>query len=307
MKLQLQAVPNKFFFNALFATLEPGDEVVVPSPYWVSYTDMVVLLGGIPKVIKCVQDQDFKLTAQMLEAAITPKTRWLMLNSPSNPTGAVYTKREIEKLGEVLALYPRVLILSDEIYEQINFTDKKTYSFVEACPQLKDRTVIVNGVSKTYAMTGWRIGYAAGPAALIKAINKITSQTTTCASAISQAGAVAAINGPQDCVKEMVSAYQSRRNLVIEYISQIPGLQLINPEGAFYAFPDCSELIGRKTRSGKKINNDTELVKYLLQEAKVAAVQGAAFGLEPYFRISTATSEANLKQAIDRISTALTN
>ena len=285
--------------------IEPGDEVIVPAPYWVSYTDMVLLLGGKPKIVPCGVETDFKLTPERLEREITDKTRWLMLNSPSNPSGCVYSREEYAALGEVLARHERVLVISDEVYEHINYGTKPCVSFGVACPALRDRTVIVNAVSKTYAMTGWRIGYAAGPRDLIAAMGKLQSQSTSNPCSISQAAAIAALSGPQDFVRTALAEYRSRRDSAVVGLSKISGLELVEPEGAFYVFPRCTMFLGKRTPDGDVIGTDTEMVAYLLKYGEVAAVQGAAYGLEPYFRISFALSQADLGRAIDRIGTAL--
>ncbi len=296
---------KQILFNAFLATLEPGDEVITPAPYWVSYTDMALLNGGVPKVLSCGTEQNFKLLPDQLEAAISPKTRWVMLNSPSNPTGIIYTKEELAALGAVLERHPKVLILSDEIYEHIVLSDKPFVSFVEACPNLKERTLIVNGVSKAYAMTGFRLGYAAGPKDLITAMNKMQSQTTTCPSSVSQMAAIAALNGPQDFITESTKEYRARGQMVIKALSEIEGLELKMPEGAFYAFPKCAGFIGKKTPKGEVIKNDTDLANYLLQEGKVATIPGVAFGIEPYIRLSFATSQQELQQALNQLRSAL--
>jgi aspartate aminotransferase len=296
---------KQILFSAFLATLEPGDEVVVPAPYWVSYTDIVVLHGGVPRLVPCGVETGFKLTPDRLEAAIGGRTRWLLLNSPSNPGGAIYSPAEYEALAEVLSRHPDILILSDEIYEHIVLGSDPFVSFAAACPHLRDRTLLVNGVSKAYAMTGWRLGYAAGPKALIAGLNKMQSQSTTCPSSISQAAAAAALNGPQDFVGEAVRRYKARGEQVTADLNAIPGLELVAPAGAFYAFPKCSAYIGRCTPDGQVIGNDSELATYLLTHGKVATVPGAAFGLEPYIRLSFATSRENLKMALARIAVAL--
>lgn len=296
---------KQILFNAFLATLEVGDEVITPAPYWVSYTDMVLLNGGVPKVLPCGTEQNFKLLPEQLEAAITTKTRWVMLNSPNNPTGVIYSKNELAALGEILDKNPNVLILSDEIYEHIILGDTPFVSFADACPQLRERTLIVNGVSKAYAMTGFRLGYAAGPKALIAAINKMQSQTTTCPVAVSQMAAIAALNGSQDFVKDATKEYKARGAMVIQALSEIDGLELKMPEGAFYAFPKCTAYIGKKTPGGDVIQNDTDLANYLLREGKVATVPGVAFGIEPYIRLSFATSQQELQQALTQLRTAL--
>ncbi|QCO56443.1 pyridoxal phosphate-dependent aminotransferase [Pseudorhodobacter turbinis] len=296
---------KQVIFNALMATLEPGDEVLCPAPYWVSYTDMALLLGGVPAVVECDISNGFKLTPDLLEAAITPKTRWILINTPSNPSGAAYTAAELRALGDILARHPRVLILSDEIYEQIWYADAPFTSFGVACPELVDRTVIVNGVAKAYAMTGWRIGYAAAPAALAKVMSKIQSQSTSNPCSISQAATIEALTGPQDYVEMARAEFRARRDLVIPGLRAIDGIQVLNPDGAFYAFPHMANFIGRRTPDGKLIETDTDLTGYLLNAAKVAGVQGAAFGLSPYFRMSYALGQDDLKIAISRISDAL--
>jgi aspartate aminotransferase len=292
-------------FNALMATLEPGDEVVVTAPYWISYTDMVLLLGGKPKVLSCSVAENFKVTPEKLDAAITSRTRWVMFNAPNNPSGAIYSLSELVALGEVLERYPHVLVMSDEIYEHIRYTASPFPSFLAACPNLRERLLIVNGVSKTYAMTGWRIGYAAGPRGLIATMGKIQSQSTSNPCSISQAAAIAALRGPQDFVSAAVAEYGARKNLVIAGINSIEGLTVRDPDGAFYAFPECISFVGRRTPTGKQIASGTDLVSYLLEEAHVAAVPGAAFGLEPYFRISFATSRDQLARALENMRSAL--
>lgn len=296
---------KQILFNAFLGTLEPGDEVVVPAPYWVSYTDIVILHGGVPKVVPCGVEDAFKITPERLEAAITPKTRWFLFNSPSNPTGAIYTADELTALGQVLARHPRVAIMSDEIYEHIVCGDVPFTSFGNACPDLRDRTLIINGVSKAYAMTGWRLGYAAGPKALTKVLNKLQSQSTTCPSSITQAAAAAALNGPQDFVAKAVAEYKARGELVTKGFAAIAGLEVRAPEGAFYLFPKCAAYIGKIAPDGTAIANDAALASYLLTEGKVATVPGAAFGVEPYIRLSFATSRDNLTLAIERIADAL--
>ncbi len=296
---------KQILFNAFLGTLEPGDEVVVPAPYWVSYTDLVVLHGGKPVVVPCGVEDGFKITPERLEAAITPKTRWFLFNSPSNPTGAIYTADELKALGAVLARHPRVAVMSDEIYEHIVAGDTPFTSFAIACPELRDRTLIINGVSKAYAMTGWRLGYAAGPKELTKVLNKLQSQSTTCPSSITQAAAAAALNGPQDFVHKAVAEYKARGELVTKAFAAIPGLEVRAPEGAFYLFPKCAAYIGKTAPDGTVIENDTMLASYLLTEGKVATVPGAAFGVEPYIRLSFATSRENLTAAAGRIAGAL--
>ncbi|AYG64551.1 pyridoxal phosphate-dependent aminotransferase (plasmid) [Rhizobium jaguaris] len=296
---------KQILFNAFLGTLEAGDEVVVPAPYWVSYTDIVILHGGVPKIVPCGVEQDFKITPEQLEAAITPKTRWFLFNSPSNPTGAIYTAAELKALGEVLARHPRVAVMSDEIYEHIVCGDVLFTSIGVACPELRDRTLIINGVSKAYAMTGWRLGYAAGPKELTRVLNKLQSQSTTCPSSITQFAAAAALDGPQEFVTNAVAEYQARGELVARGFGAIPGLEVRAPEGAFYLFPKCAPYIGRTAPDGTPIKNDTDLASYLLKTGKVATVPGSAFGVEPYIRLSFATSRDNLNIAIERVADAL--
>ncbi|AZO44610.1 pyridoxal phosphate-dependent aminotransferase [Mesorhizobium sp. M7D.F.Ca.US.005.01.1.1] len=296
---------KQIIFNALMATLEPGDEAILPAPYFVSYPEMVKLLGGTPVTVECGESGGFRLTPELLEKAITPRTKWLFLNMPGNPSGAVYSADDLRALGTVLARHPQVLILSDEIYEHIIFDGREFVSFGKACPDLRDRSLIVNGVAKAYAMTGWRVGYAAGPAPLVKAMSTIQSQSVTSVCSIAQAATVAALNGPQDEVARFRNAFEARRNLVVDGIRRINGLTLPPPEGAFYAYIGCASLIGRKTPKGVVLEDDTAVATYLLNEGRVASVPGAAYGLSPYFRISTATSEEVLAQAIARINAAV--
>ena len=278
------------------ATLNKGDEVIIPAPYWVSYPDMVLLAGGNPKIVKCNENDGFKLTPKNLKKAITKKTKWLILNSPSNPTGVAYTKEEIEALSEVLIKNKNVHILSDDIYEHITY-DNFNFFTIAQVSKLKNRTLTMNGVSKSYAMTGWRIGYAAGPKEIIKAISKIQSQSTSNPSSISQAAAVEALNGTQDFIQERSNAFKERRDFVVNSLNNIKGISCLKPGGAFYVFPSCKKLLGKKT----KIKTDSEFVEKLLEKANVAVVQGSAFGLEGFFRISYATSMKNLEKAMERI------
>ena len=295
---------KQIIFNALMATLNPGDEAILPTPYFVSYPEMVKLLGGVPVTPACPADTGFRLTPEVLQAAITPRTKWLFLNMPGNPSGAVYAATELQALGAVLAQHPHILILSDEIYEHILFDGRTFVSFGAACPDLRDRTLIVNGVAKAYAMTGWRIGYAAGPAPLIKAMNTVQSQSVTSVAAPMQAAALAALTGPQDCIAQFRAAFERRRDLVVAGIGTIPGLTLAPPEGAFYAYIGCAALIGKRTANGETLTDDTAVTQYLLTSG-VAAVPGTAYGLSPFFRISTATSDAVLTEAIARIKAAV--
>ncbi len=287
---------KQVLYNTFMATLNKGDEVIIPAPFWVSYPDMVLLAGGKPKIIKCEEKDGFKLTASKLKKAITKKTKWIIINSPSNPTGAGYSKEEIEDLAKILLKNKKVYILSDDIYEHIRY-DNFNFFTIAQISKLKERTLTMNGVSKSYAMTGWRIGYAAGPKEIITAIRKIQSQSTSNPSSISQAAAVEALNGQQNFIKERADAFKDRRDFVVNSLNEINGINCLKPNGAFYVFPSCKELINKKT----KIKNDTEFVKKLLENSMVAVVQGSAFGLEGYFRISYATSMENLKKAMVRI------
>ncbi|RWO45558.1 MAG: pyridoxal phosphate-dependent aminotransferase [Mesorhizobium sp.] len=296
---------KQIIFNALMATLESGDEAILPAPYFVSYPEMVKLLGGTPVLIECPETSGFRLTPELLEKAITPRTKWLFLNMPGNPSGAIYSQSDLRALGAVLARHPQVLVLSDEIYEHILFDGRDFVSFGKACPELRDRTLIVNGVSKSYAMTGWRVGYAAGPAPLTRAMAIIQSQSCTSVCSIAQAATVAALNGPQDEVARFRQAFEARRDLVVDGIRRINGLTLSPPEGAFYAYIGCASLIGRRTPKGVVLEDDTAVANYLLNEGRVASVPGAAYGLSPYFRISTATGEEVLTEAIARINAAV--
>ena len=287
---------KQVLYNTFMATLNKGDEVIIPAPYWVSYPDMVLLAGGTPRTVKCDEKDGFKLSAKKLEKAISKKTKWLILNSPSNPTGAAYSKKEIEELGKVLLKNKKVFILSDDIYEHIRYGNYNFYTLAQIS-KLKERTLTMNGVSKSYAMTGWRIGYAAGPKEIITAIRKIQSQSTSNPSSISQAAAVEALNGQQNFIKDRAEAFRERRDFVVESLNNIKGLNCLTPNGAFYVFPSCKGLLNKKT----KLKTDTEFVQKLLEKSMVAVVQGSAFGLNGYFRISYATSMENLKKALSRI------
>ena len=291
-------------FNALVATVEAGDEVVIPAPYWVSYPDIVQYAGGTPVIVKAGADQDYKVLPEQIEAAITPRTKWVMLNSPSNPTGAAYGADELKGIAEVIRRHPHVLVLTDDMYEHIVYGDFKFASFAEVAPDLHERTLTVNGCSKAYAMTGWRIGFAGGPKPIIKAMAKLQSQSTSNPCSIAQAAAVAALNGPQDFLAERNAAFAVRRDLVVAMLNAAQGIRCPTPEGAFYVYPDISGLIGRTTPKGVTIDTDGAFVTYLLDEARVAAVQGVAFGLEPAFRVSYATSDALLATACARIQEA---
>jgi len=287
---------KQVIYNALMATLNKGDEVIIPAPYWVSYPDMVLLAGGNPKIVKCNENDGFKLTPKSLKNAITKKTKWLILNSPSNPTGTSYLRQEIEALSKVLIKNKNVHILSDDIYEHITY-DNFNFFTIAQVSKLKNRTLTMNGVSKSYAMTGWRIGYAAGPKEIIKAISKIQSQSTSNPSSISQAAAAEALNGNQDFIVERATAFKERRDFVVNSLNNIKGISCLTPNGAFYVFPNCKKLLNKKT----KLKTDSEFVEKLLEKANVAVVQGSAFGLDGYFRISYATSMEKLKTAMERI------
>jgi aspartate aminotransferase len=288
-------------YNALMATLNEGEEVIVPAPYWVSYPDITLLAGGVPVFVPCGPEVGFKLQPADLDKAITPKTKWLVLNSPSNPTGAAYAESELRALADVLLKHPHVWVMTDDMYEHLVYDGFTFTTIAQVEPKLKDRTLTLNGVSKSFAMTGWRVGYAAGPVSVIKAMNTIQSQSTTHTSSVSQAAAKAALEGPMDFLAERNAVFKERRDLVVKMINECPGLSVGTPEGAFYVYPSCAGVIGKKTKDGTVIDNDTAFVTKLLEEEGVAAVQGAAFGLEPYFRISYATSTENLTEACVRI------
>jgi aspartate aminotransferase len=291
-------------FNALVATIDKDDEVIIPAPYWVSYPDIVQFAGGTPVIVMATAAQNYKITPEQLEAAITPKTRWLILNSPSNPTGAAYDADELKELGEVLLRHPQVLLLSDDMYEHIWYAQSPFATMLQVCPELYDRTLTMNGASKAYAMTGWRIGYAGGPAWLIKAMADLQSQSTSNPCSISQYAVLAALNGPQDFLRERNIAFRERRDLVVAMLNDAPGLSCPTPEGAFYVYPDATGVMGKTTPKGKKIETDADLIDYFLDDYRVAAVHGGAFGLSPGFRISYATSSDILKEACTRIQAA---
>lgn len=292
-------------YNALSVTLEPGDEVIVPAPYWVSYTDMTLACEGEPVVVPCSEDDGFKLTAKALEAAITPRTRWLILNSPNNPTGASYSAADLRALADVLLRHPKVMVMTDDIYEHIRFDMDENPHIAAIEPELKSRTLVINGVSKTYAMTGWRIGWAAGPADLIAALNMLQSQSVSNATSISQAAAVAALNGDQSLVAEWKNTYKLRRDAGLKIINSIPGLSCRAPGGAFYLFVNCSGMIGRTTPEGKKLESDTDVVMYLLEGVGVGLIAGAAYGVSPYFRMSIAASVETIEEGCRRIAQAV--
>ena len=291
-------------YNAMMATINPEDEVIIPAPFWVSYPDIVLLAEGKPVIVPCPEDQNFKLTADQLEKSITDKTKWLMLNSPSNPTGSLYSKQELQKLADVLLRYPQVLIMSDDIYEKVIYDDLEFSTIASVEPKLKDRCLTLNGVSKSYCMTGWRLGYCGAPKEIIAAMNKIQSQSTTSTSSISMAASVEALNGSQDFIDEHNQAFVRRRDLVVNLLNQIDGLSCLTPQGAFYVYPSCAGVLGKETPEGKKISNDEDFMSYLLESEGIAGVHGAAFGLCPYFRLSYATSDETLKDACARIKRA---
>lgn len=292
-------------YSALAITIEAGDEVIIPAPYWVSYPDMVLACDGTPVTVACPESNNFKLTPAQLEEAITERTRWLLLNSPSNPTGASYTEAEYRALAEVLDRHPQVMVMTDDIYEHIRFDGERTPHLLNAAPQLRDRTLAINGVSKTYAMTGWRIGWIAGPREFIKALDTLLSQSTGNCCSVSQAAAAAALNGDQSFVAQSVAVYKQRRDRTVQAINAIPGLSARTPEAAFYVYVNCSGLIGRTTPQGNKLVNDTDVVMYLLESEGVAGVAGAAYGLSPYFRLSIATSIETLEEGTRRIARAV--
>lgn len=298
---------KQVIYNALIATINPEDEVIIPAPYWVSYPDMVLLAGGTPVIAESSAENNFKLSPSVLEASITPKTKWIILNSPSNPTGSCYSKDELKALAEVLLRHPQVHILADDIYEHLIFDDLEFATIAQVEPQLKERTLLVNGVSKAYAMTGWRIGYGAGDAKLIKAMSMVQSQSTSSPCSISQAASVEALNGVQGYLKTNAALFQSRRDMVVSLLNAIEGVNCNTPNGAFYVFPSCQGMIGKKTPAGKVIENDNDFASYLLEEALVAVVPGIAFGASGFFRISYAASDDFLKDAMKRIADACAN
>ena len=291
-------------YNAFSATINSGDEVIIPAPYWVSYPDIVILNDGKPITIECGENSGFKLKPEDLEKSITNKTKWLMLNSPSNPTGSMYTKEELIELGDVLKKHKQVYILSDDIYEKIVYDQNVFHTIAEVCPELKERTLTMNGLSKSYCMTGWRVGYAAGPLNVINAMNKVQSQNVSSTASISMAASVEALNGDQSFIQSNNESFLRRRDLVVKNLNETPGLSCRTPEGAFYVFASCKGVLGKTTESGKILNSDGDFMDYLLEEVGVAGVQGSAFGLEGYFRISYATSDAILEDACQRIKNA---
>ncbi len=294
-------------YNAMMATLNPGDEVIIPSPYWVSYPDIVLLAEGKPVIVKSSEVDGFKITAEQLEKNITPNTKWLMLNSPSNPTGAVYSEKELLELSNVLLKHPNILIMSDDIYEKIVYGNTKFTTLASLEPKLKDRCLTLNGVSKAYCMTGWRLGYCGAHKDIILAMNKIQSQSNSSTSSISMAAAVEALNGTQDFIIEHNKKFVARRDMVVSKLNEIEGLSCLVPEGAFYVYPNCEGVIGKVTPNGKKLQNDEDFMSYLLESEGVAGVHGAAFGLSPYFRLSYATDQETLLEACNRIKLACDN
>jgi len=296
---------KQILYNALVSSLNENDEVIIPAPYWVSYPDMTLLAGGKPIIVNCSSETDFKLTANALEKVITKNSKWLILNSPSNPTGSCYSQEELDDIARVVRKHDNLHVMTDDIYEYILYDNYKFFTFAQVASDLKDRTLTVNGVSKSYCMTGWRIGYAAGPEKLIKAMIKIQGQSTSNPSSISQYAAMAGISGSKDFLIPCLQAFDERRHYVVNKLNSIPGISCIMPKGAFYAYPNVEGLLGKKTKDGKILDNDTNIVEWLLDAAEVAAVPGAAFGLEPYFRVSYATSLELLKEAMSRIEKAV--
>ena len=293
---------KQIIFNALLATVNPGDEVIIPAPYWVSYPDIVDFAGGESIIVKCNETSNFKITAEQLEENINKNTKWFILNSPSNPTGSCYTETELSEISKVIEKFPHVNVMTDDIYEHLVYDDFVFKTISEVNPNIKNQTLTINGVSKAYAMTGWRIGYAAGEQKLIKAMGKLQSQSTSNPSSVSQAAAVEALNGDQSFLKTRAEVFKKRRDYVVNALNKIDGVSCEMPEGAFYVFPNCSGIIGKKTKNGKILDNDEDVVTALLEDAGVAVVQGSAFGLEGYFRISYATSDELLSSACNRIS-----
>ncbi len=296
---------KQILFNALMSSLNKDDEVIIPAPYWVSYPDMTLLAGGKPIFVDCSSETNFKLTGEALDKVITNNSKWLILNSPSNPTGSCYSISELEEIANVVRKHENLYVMTDDIYEYIVYDNFKFYTLAQVAPDLKDRILTVNGVSKSYCMTGWRIGYAAGPSLLIKAMIKIQGQSTSNPSSISQYAALAGISGSKEFLDPCLNAFDERRHHVVDKLNSIDGISCILPEGAFYAYPNVSGLIGKKTQNGKILNNDAEIVEWLLESAEVAAVPGVAFGLEPYFRVSYATNLEVLKEAMNRIEKAV--
>jgi aspartate aminotransferase len=303
-QVQVACGGKQSIYNALMASLNPGDEVIVPAPYWVSYYDITLLAEGTPVVVECKEENNFLLTPEELESAITPRTKWLMLNSPNNPTGAAYDRAHLKALAEVLLQHPQVWVMTDDMYEKIVYDGFEFATIAEVEPQLYERTLTLNGLSKAFCMTGWRVGYAAGPQELIGAMNKIQSQSTTMTSSISQAAAVAALNGPMDFIDEHNKVFRERRDLVVKMLNEAEGLTCRTPQGAFYVYPSCAGVIGKTTPAGTELKTDEDFIAYLLESEGVAAVHGEAFGLSPYFRVSYATSTEALEEACTRIQRA---
>ncbi|MEZ2388819.1 aspartate transaminase [bacterium RCC_150] len=297
---------KQVIFTAFMATLDQGDEVIIPTPYWVSYPDMVLANEGTPVIVSCGEDTGFKLTPRALAGALTERTKWVILNTPSNPTGAVYSHEELAGLAAVLRDHPSVYVLTDEIYDEIHFGEEPIISLVAVAPELKDRVLVTNGVSKAYAMTGWRLGYAGGPAPLVAAINKLQSQMSSCPSSVSQAAAAAALTGDQAFVRESVDVYRERRDTAVAGLNAVDGLRCSTPDGAFYAYVNCAGVIGKTTPDGRQITNDEDFTLYLLEAASVAVIQGSAYGLSPYFRISYATGLPVIEESIAAIEKAVT-
>jgi aspartate aminotransferase len=306
-QIQVASGGKQSIYNAIMATIDENDEVIIPAPYWVSYPDIVLLAEGKPVIVQAKQENGFKINAQQLEAAITPKTKWLILNSPSNPTGAAYSREELKALTDVLLRHEHVFLMTDDIYEHVIYDKFEFATPAQVEPKLYNRILTLNGVSKAYAMTGWRIGYAAGPVELIKGMNKIQSQSTSHAASISQAAAVAALNGPQEFIAKNNVVFKERRDLVVSMLNQAEGLECLTPQGAFYVFPSCAGMIGKTTSEGKVLTSDIEVATYFLESEGVAVVFGAAFGLSPFFRISYATGTDILVEACTRIQRACRN
>ena len=303
-QISVNSGTKQTIYNALVATLNPSDEVLIPAPYWMSYPDMVLLAGGVPAIVKTTIENSFKLQPAGLDAAITPKTKWLIMNSPSNPTGTAYSKDELAALGDVLRKHPRVHVMCDDIYEHLVYDGFEFSTFLNAAPDLAERVITINGVAKAYAMTGWRIGFAGGPEPLIKAMAKVQSQSTSNPCSISQAAAIAALTGPQEIVRERTAIFQGRRDKVLSMLGQATGVRCLRPDGAFYVYADVSPLVGKKTPGGQIIGNDKDFVKYLLEDKGVAVIPGEVFGLSPYFRLSYAASMETLEDACGRIQEA---
>ena len=295
---------KQLIFTALAATVQAGDEVIIPAPYWVSYPDMVLVNDGTPVVLACPEADGFKLTPQALEHAITPRTKWVLLNTPSNPTGAMYSVEELRALGEVLARHPHVWLMTDEIYEHLAYGDARHASPAAVVPALAGRTLTINGVSKAYAMTGWRLGYAGGPKPLIKAMATLISQSTSCVSAISQSAARVALTADQRCVSDAATIFHARRDRIVALLNAVPGIRCPEPQGAFYVYPSVEGLLGKRTPAGRVLESDLDVVMYLLDEAGVAVLDGAAYGLSPYLRLSFATSMENIEEGCRRINSA---